>query len=312
MKQVLALPFLLALFCVASVPVVCQPTNCQSGLGGRFFTTGGLVEVEILPAEADFTNFIDMFAPAPTDIGDNHEPGKVVALGAFPAGTELVFGIIVRETGFIFKMGPGSRNPDGVPHAFVQCLGDGIANVGFEDKVNSDDPDFDDAVIQIRVNPNPAHSAIQTFQSPNGIASFTACEQHEVLSVCVPVPFQWHGSVRVNYDWSFDPSSQGYDVFIRSIDQSVIMLAAGRPNNPCNIRMGISTDVYENDGQDFLGTIRISRPGSYIFPPTALNFGGIADPHLQVFNPRLTTRAVAIGSPCLGIPSLSWSFDLPF
>ena len=209
--------------------------------------------------------------------------------------------------------GPGSRNPDGVPHAVVRCIADGVANVGFEDKVNSDDPDFDDAVIQIRVSPGIAQSSTSVFQSPREVARFGLCEQDRVFGLCLPGTFLWQGVVRIDYDWVFDSRRQGFDVVIKHIDQSVLMLGANRPNIPCNIGMGISTDVFENRGGHLVDTLTVARPGSYIFPPTALSFGGITDPFLRVFNPRLKTTAVAsIAPPCLGIETLQWTFDLPF
>jgi hypothetical protein len=142
----------LAVLLFALVPsVYSQTLRCQAGLGGQFFSSGIPVEIEIFPAEADFVNEIYLFSPGPQRlIGTNKETGKVVRLGVFSPGTELVFGIFVRDTGLTFKMGPGSRNPDGVAHAIVTCLGNSAANIGFEDKVNSDDVDYDDAVFEVR------------------------------------------------------------------------------------------------------------------------------------------------------------------
>src|SRR5215213_4806119 len=64
--------------------------DCRGGLGGRVFSTGAAVEVEILPAEANFTSEIYLYSPGPQRfIGTNKEAGKVVNLGTFPRGTEL-------------------------------------------------------------------------------------------------------------------------------------------------------------------------------------------------------------------------------
>lgn len=140
-------------------------TVCVPGLGGRVFATGALVQIVVQEPFADFTSQIKLFAPGPIrTLASSREVGRVVTLGTFPAGTELVFGITVRETGVTFKMGPGSRNPDRVAHAVVECLGDGNANVSFEDKLNSDDLDYNDVRFQIR---QVAPSAAQvTFRPP--------------------------------------------------------------------------------------------------------------------------------------------------
>lgn len=151
MKSRTGYGLMILLLCAVVPSAYSQTPRCQGGLGGQYFSSGIPVEVEILPAEADFVSEIYLFSPGPQRlIGTNKESGKVVSLGVFSPGTELIFGIFVRDTGLTFKMGPGSRNPDGVAHAVVQCSGDTTADVGFEDKVNSDDIDYDDAVFQIR------------------------------------------------------------------------------------------------------------------------------------------------------------------
>jgi hypothetical protein len=140
-----------------------QTPRCQPGLGGQYFSSGIPVEVEIQAAEADFINEIYLFSPGPQRlIGTNRESGKVVRLGVFSPGTELIFGIFVRNTGLTFKMGPASRNPDNAAHAIVFCSSNTIATIGFEDKVNSDDLDYDDAVFQIR----PARTDVEIERRP--------------------------------------------------------------------------------------------------------------------------------------------------
>ena len=55
-------------------------------------------------------------------IFNNHTSavGSSVNLGAFGVGTELIFRLFVHNTGYNYYTGPGSRNPDGKPHARVQ------------------------------------------------------------------------------------------------------------------------------------------------------------------------------------------------
>src|SRR3954471_23072688 len=68
-------------------------------LGDTITSLGGYVKVEILPTDALYTDSIFLTdLPGSTNpptiypIGDNHETGKVVDLGYFPAGHELEFG----------------------------------------------------------------------------------------------------------------------------------------------------------------------------------------------------------------------------
>ena len=99
------------------------------------------------------------------DPSDDPASGATVNLGSFLPGTELVFGIFVRDTGFAFYTGPGSRNPDGLPHAAVDFspasppIPPGMVAVGFEDLFGGGDLDFDDlgfAFSNVTQVPEPA------------------------------------------------------------------------------------------------------------------------------------------------------------
>jgi hypothetical protein len=46
--------------------------------------------------------------------------GSTVNLGIFPVGTELIFRLYVRNTGYNYYTGPADRNPDKKSHARVQ------------------------------------------------------------------------------------------------------------------------------------------------------------------------------------------------
>lgn len=123
--------------------------DCRTGLGGQVFSTGTEIEIRIEASEADFTDEIYLFAPERRLLGTNKDTGKVVRF-TFPTGNELVFGIIVRETGQTFQIGPSPRNPDGLFHATVNCLGNDTARIGFEDFFGGGDQDYDDAVLFLR------------------------------------------------------------------------------------------------------------------------------------------------------------------
>jgi hypothetical protein len=70
--------------------------------------------------------------------------GTEYELGVFSAGEELIFSIYVRNTGYTYYTGPGSRNPDGIVHAAVEDLGNGTYRIGFEDLFGGGDHDYDD------------------------------------------------------------------------------------------------------------------------------------------------------------------------
>jgi hypothetical protein len=96
--------------------------SAQTGVGGQLFATGGTVELDVRPASAAFVTELFLRnedgTRGPT-LALNTEVGRHVVIGPFAAGRELVFGIFVRNTGETFRMGPGSRNRDGIAHARV-------------------------------------------------------------------------------------------------------------------------------------------------------------------------------------------------
>jgi hypothetical protein len=72
--------------------------------------------------------------------------GTSMNLGNFAAGTELVFKLIVRETGDVFYTGTESRNLDNLTHAMVYT-GEEQLLVGFEDMLGGGDFDYNDLMF---------------------------------------------------------------------------------------------------------------------------------------------------------------------
>jgi hypothetical protein len=152
-----------------------QAVECQSGIGGRILSTGGELEVEILPANAGFTMDLNLISPGPQRfLATNRDAGSIVKLGSFPAGVELIFGIFVRDTQKTYVMGSGSGNPDGLPHAEVTCFPGKRSNIGFEDQLGGGDQDYNDLLCQVR-QPSSCSYAVappsQSFGSGGGTGS---------------------------------------------------------------------------------------------------------------------------------------------
>lgn len=178
-RRVTAIVVMVAIYLLMGM----TPVEASSGvIGGQLYATGGNVTVKILSADAGHTSNLYLFSPEPTQfIATNREVGKVVDLGSFQAGTELIFGITDQFTGDTFKIGPGSRNPDGQPHAKVEFVGPGIANVGFEDLYGGGDQDYNDNVFQFTsvessppgVMPPPDQFADEGADKSFSLGSFT-------------------------------------------------------------------------------------------------------------------------------------------
>jgi hypothetical protein len=128
-------------------------------LGQQIYYGGGDVQVTVLPYSASYTSQLILFStPSPLVIANSSQVGQVFNLGNLAAvygitpGSELVFGILVLNTGDTFKMGPGGRNLDGVEHVRVdydEGLAGDVAILGFEDLYGGGDRDYNDASFQL-------------------------------------------------------------------------------------------------------------------------------------------------------------------
>jgi hypothetical protein len=72
--------------------------------------------------------------------------GTSMNLGSFATGTELVFKLIVHETGDVFYTGADSRNLDNLTHAMVY-IGEEQVLIGFEDVLGGGDFDYNDLMF---------------------------------------------------------------------------------------------------------------------------------------------------------------------
>jgi len=155
-----------------------QSGECQGGIGGRLFSNGGELEVEMLAADAGFTIELYLMSPGPQRlIATNRDAGTVVKLGTVTAGVELIFGVFVRETQRTYVMGSGFQNPDGLPHAEVTCFGGGRSNIGFEDQLGGGDRDYNDLLCTVRQPENSCTYAVtpksQSFDPGGGSGTAT-------------------------------------------------------------------------------------------------------------------------------------------
>lgn len=141
------LPVIVAL--LASLVSLTSPAGAQDQpdpapvLGGQLYSTGGVVELEVLSATAGLTSTLFLFEPEEKRLATNRDIGLKVSIGPYAAGEELLFGIRV-SNGQEYRMGPATRNPDGIEHAVVDFGTDGCAIVGFEDLFGGGDRDYDD------------------------------------------------------------------------------------------------------------------------------------------------------------------------
>jgi len=94
-------------------------------LGQQIYYEGGNVQVTVLPYSAAYTSQLILFSTssplviaASSQVGQTNL-GNLAALYGIAPGSELIFGILVLNTGNTFKMGPGGRNPNGVEHVLV-------------------------------------------------------------------------------------------------------------------------------------------------------------------------------------------------
>lgn len=133
------------------------PPVCFAGRGGTIFADKREVTVEILPGNphAGFTSdlFLSIDGRPPIYFGTSREAGRVTNIGRLPEGVEIVFLMVVRETGDNFYSGRFDRNPDRIPHADVECVEYGKYNVSFEDLLGGGDRSYNDLRFQVRTEP---------------------------------------------------------------------------------------------------------------------------------------------------------------
>lgn len=153
--------FLFVLVAVVSM-LSARPAAAELILGDKLFYTGGEVTIEVLAASAGYHSFLGLYLLDPTtqqngNFAENHDTGAVFTFDpsdfGYSVGDELIFGIAVYTGGShsdpsnylaTFFMGDADRNPDGIVHAGVDDLGDGMFEVGFEDLFNGGDRDYND------------------------------------------------------------------------------------------------------------------------------------------------------------------------
>jgi hypothetical protein len=157
-----------ALAAVAAALVLAAPAEAQVTIGGRLFATGGTVDIVVQPATAVYTSQLFLLRPDGTrnKLALNTEVGKHLTVGPFPAGKELVFGIMF-DNGQTFWIGPASRNPDQIAHAKVTETGVRTFVVGFEDVFDGGDRDYDDNVFQFTGNLAPSTAGFADDQTLN-------------------------------------------------------------------------------------------------------------------------------------------------
>jgi hypothetical protein len=142
-----------------SAPVLAHATECPtSGPPGAIPSAELVVVNNDATAVATFCGGTagytsDAYLTSPSFVyiatGNVTAAGSTVDLGMFTAGDELVFAIYVRNTGYWYYTGEGSRNPDGIVHAAVTDLGNGAFAVGFEDLFGGGDLDYDDIMFVV-------------------------------------------------------------------------------------------------------------------------------------------------------------------
>ena len=136
---------------MALVAALAAPAQAVQITEQTLITTGGDVIVTFVSNGAGYTSELFLDDPLADDadaIFNNWttDIGQSMNLGSFAAGTELVFKLVVQQTGDIFYTGAGSRNADGIVHALVESVA-GQVLVGFEDLFGGGDLDYDDLVF---------------------------------------------------------------------------------------------------------------------------------------------------------------------
>jgi hypothetical protein len=135
----------------ALIGLLATPAHAVPITEHTLLATGGDVVVTFVSNGASYQSELFLKGQTGTDGGTLFNNwlttvGTSVNLGSFTAGTELVFVLVVQDTGDAFYTGAASRNLDGLTHAVGDVSGD-LALVGFEDVFGGGDRDYNDLVF---------------------------------------------------------------------------------------------------------------------------------------------------------------------
>jgi hypothetical protein len=140
-----------ALAGAAALVGVLASSSQATPIYGTMIATGGNVVVTFDSNDAAYMSELFLDGAYGDELGvlfnnKTTAVGTSMNLGSFAAGTELVFKLIVHETGDVFYTGADSRNPDSVAHAMVYG-GEEQVLIGFEDVFGGGDFDYNDLMF---------------------------------------------------------------------------------------------------------------------------------------------------------------------
>ena len=158
-----------------SVFTIYRPPVCSGAVGGQMYVldTSTTVYAQYIGSSASYNQSVYLYYPGSVFVANKvfTNPGKVVSLGAYTTGAELIFRDVVYDTGYTYYTGPKYRNPDGIFHTKTTQVNESTYRVGFEDTYNSGDQDYNDIEFYVMGNITlvcPAGDASISVTSPNG------------------------------------------------------------------------------------------------------------------------------------------------
>lgn len=109
------------------------------------------ITLTFLGSDAGYSNDFWVEAPEVVFFANGHadSPGITTTIGPYPVGTEVMFGLRVRDTGDHWYTGPAARNSDRAAHAAIAYRGECSWTVGFEDLNGGGDQDFNDLTVLV-------------------------------------------------------------------------------------------------------------------------------------------------------------------
>lgn len=179
------LPYRIAIITLIGVAIMSFVlTNRAAALptlfGGQVFYSGGDLTIDVLKGDTAYREVLYLRTGATTlNVLDGGQGVTRVTLTAqqladmgIGVGDELHFGLQVASTKQDFLLGPGSRNADGLDHAYVRAAPSGVY-VGWEDIYGGGDRDYNDAIFRF--------SGVTTSPTQNLVA-------HDAARWAVPEP----------------------------------------------------------------------------------------------------------------------------
>lgn len=144
----------------ATISLAGAPDSRGNQASTLFSSFGNALKFTFVSKDANFTSDLNLVYNNQFIFNNNTAAGTMVTVNGPMSGAEILMSIFVNNTSNTWYSGNPTQNADGIVHAMITALGNGVFRVAFEDLFigrNSPEgePDFNDFVFTVQEVPVP-------------------------------------------------------------------------------------------------------------------------------------------------------------